>query len=129
MQAAIRHDQLRDDAPPQQAGGASSHEVPVYAEPPPMQADGGPHLSRAVTGVSPTPRTRSRHMALTWTYALTLDQLDARGRVLRHVPGGTFTAQGGQTLPAQPSRFQWPDECLECPLSTRYSHSACLRQR
>lgn len=43
-------------------------------------------MSRAVTGGSPTPRTRSRQTALTWTYALTLDQLDARGRVLRHVP-------------------------------------------
>lgn len=41
MQAPICHDQLHDDAPPQQAGGASSYQVPVYAGPPPEQADGG----------------------------------------------------------------------------------------
>lgn len=35
------------------------------------------------------PATHSRHRALTWTYALTLDQLDARGWFLRHVPCGT----------------------------------------
>lgn len=37
---------LHDNAPPQQAGGASSYQVLVHAGPPPEQADGGPHLSR-----------------------------------------------------------------------------------
>ncbi|GGZ79329.1 hypothetical protein GCM10010344_53020 [Streptomyces bluensis] len=43
-------------------------------------------MSRAITDVSPTQQTPSRHKALTCTYALTLDQRDTRGRFLRHVP-------------------------------------------
>lgn len=49
MQTPIRHDQVHDDAPPQQAGGASSFQVPVYTGPPPERSDRGPHLSRAIT--------------------------------------------------------------------------------
>lgn len=84
VQAPLHHDQLHDDAPPQ-------------------QADGGPHMSRAITGGSPTPRTHSRHKALTWTYALTLDQLDACGRFLRHVPCGAQLLQGVRWCLAHPS--------------------------
>ena len=46
-------------------------------------------MSRTITGVSPTPQTPSRPKALTCTYALAPDQLDIRGRFLRHVPCGT----------------------------------------
>ncbi|MFE1754792.1 DUF3253 domain-containing protein [Streptomyces anandii] len=45
--------------------------------------------SQAITGGSPTPQTHSHHRALTWTYALTLAQLEARGRFPRHVPRRT----------------------------------------
>jgi hypothetical protein len=67
--------------------------VPVYARPSPEQAYGGPHVSRVITVMSPTPRTLSHHKALNCTYALTLEQLDARGRLLRHVPCGTGNRQ------------------------------------
>lgn len=87
-------------------GGASSYQIPVHAGLPPEQADVGPHLSRAITGGSPTPRTYSRHRALAWTYALTLDQLGARGQLLRHVPCGTGTRRRriplSAVLPAAP---------------------------
>lgn len=71
----------------------------LHDDAPPERSDGGPHLSRAITGGSPTLRTHSHHRALTWTYALTLDQLNARGRFLRHVPCGTVIAHDGWPPP------------------------------
>lgn len=69
--------------------------------PPVAASPQGPHMSRAITAESPTPRTPSRHNALTWTYTLPLNPLDAPGRLLLHAPCGTGAPVSTEQDPGQ----------------------------
>jgi hypothetical protein len=61
-----------------------------------------------VTSLSRTSGTPSPHRALTWTYVLALDQLDARRRFLRHVPGRASEGPRMRTgASSGPSKRYW----------------------
>lgn len=57
--------------------------------PPPAPTRGGPHLSRALTHVSPTPSTRRDHEAPTCANGPALDHAEARRRFRQLVPCST----------------------------------------
>ncbi len=59
----------------------------VRDRPPATASPQGSFSALSITSLSRAPWTLPRHNALTWTYTLALDQLDAPGRVLRHMPG------------------------------------------